>query len=195
MPVAKHGRRRTHKPIVVERLDDGNGVCGCRSVDGWRGSRERVVDVHDLRPVSREGRADAPFRRARPDRRSGDPEVSGQGPRFTKLGVVEQYLLDLEPGFLKQQSFGCDHLVLATRLAIAGVDLQYPLHHGRRDHDLLGGGLRRITAIPSPNNVQNQIPPWGPSRYGSNEVLTTIAVQYTRIHAPTAATFALPLRR
>ena len=48
---------------------------------------------------------------------------------------------------------------------------------GRRDHVLLGGELRRITTSPSPNRVQNQIPPWGPSRYGSNEVLTDIAVQ------------------
>ena len=135
------------------------------------------MDVHHLRLVSSHGIPDATLRCAGPDRRRGESKVPDRRPRFTQLGIVEDYLPDIEPSLLEQAPFGPDDLVLTARMPVAGMDLQHPLNGTRLAHVSRCRGVRRMTTSPSPNSVQNQIPPWGPSRYGSKDVLTIIALQ------------------
>src|SRR3990170_4037675 len=194
--VAEQGRNGTDKPIVVKRLDDRHAMRGCCGIDRRRGRGKCVVHVHDLGTVGEDGGIDPTFRSARPDGRRSEVQVARERPGFAQVGIVKDDLVDVDPSPLQEPLLRLHHFVFAARQAIAGVDLQQALD-GRvlAQAGTRCRGASFMTASPNPKMTQNQIPPCGPSRYGSKEVSTIIATQYARISPPSTATCVSPARR
>lgn len=164
MPVAEEGRRGAGQAVVVEGLDHGDSEPRGRTVDGRGRGGERVVHVDDVRPIGSNGIRHSACCPRRPDRGCGEPKVCTERAGLAEIRVVEDHLAHIEAGFLEKDTLSLNGAILAAGLSISGVHLEDSANALLPAHRLVSRGAKRMTTRPRPKMLQNQMPPWGPSR-------------------------------